>query len=77
MDDLLIAHPNFTISHMDTIKTLNFLYEKCCWLSPPKYQINLTQVKYLGFIIREEKESQPPEEIPHLRYPVPPNEKTA
>ena len=30
MDELLIARPNFTISHMDTIKTLNFLYEKCC-----------------------------------------------
>ena len=29
MDDLLIASPDLTSSQMDTIKTLNFLYEKC------------------------------------------------
>ena len=42
-----------TSSQMDTIKTLNFLYEKGYRLSPKKAQISLTQVKYLGFIITE------------------------
>ena len=28
VDDFLIASPDFTSSQMDTIKTLNFLYEK-------------------------------------------------
>ena len=53
VDDLLIASPDFTSSQRDTVKTLNFLYEKGYRVSPKKAQINLTQVKYLGFIIME------------------------
>ena len=53
MDDLLIAIADFTSSQMDTIKTLNFLYEKGYQVSPKKAHISLTQVKYLGFIIME------------------------
>ena len=60
MDDLLIASPYFTTSQMDTIKTLHFLYEKGYRVSPKKAQISLTQVKYLGFIIMEEKECSTP-----------------
>ena len=55
MDDLLIAIADFTSSQMDTIKTLNFLYEKGYRLSPQKAQISLTQVKYLAFIRMEGK----------------------
>ena len=55
MDDLLIAIADFTSSQMDTIKTLNFLYEKGYRLSPKKAQISLTQVKYLAFIRMEGK----------------------
>ena len=40
---------------MNTIKTLNFLYEKGYRVSPKKAQISLTQVKYLVFIITEGK----------------------
>ena len=53
VDDLLIASPDITSSQMDTIKTLNFLYEKGYQVSTKKAQIGLTQVKYLGFIIME------------------------
>lgn len=45
MDDSVIASPDLTSSQMDTIKTLNFLYEKCYWISPKKSEISLTQVK--------------------------------
>ena len=55
MYDLLIASPDFTSSQMDTIKTLNFPYEKGYWVSLKKAQISLTQVTYLGFIITEGK----------------------
>ena len=55
MNELLIASPDFNSSQMDTIKTLNFLYEKGYQISPKKAQISLTQVKYLGFIIMEGK----------------------
>ena len=78
VDDSLIASPDFTSSQMATIKTLKFLYEMDYQVSPRKAQISLTQVKYLGFIITEGKKNvQPPEEIPHLKYPIPPNEKTS
>ena len=60
VDDLLIASPDFTSSQRDTVKTLNFLYEKGYRVSPKKAQINLTQVKYLGFIIMEGKRSSTP-----------------
>ena len=61
MDDLLIASPDFTSSQTDTIKTLNFLYEKGYQVSPKKAQISLTQVKYLGFIIMEGKRMLDPQ----------------
>ena len=54
VDDLLITSPDFTSSQMDTIKTLNFLYEKGYQVSPKKAEISLTQIRYLGFIITEE-----------------------
>ena len=72
MDDLLIASPDFTSSQMDTIKTLNFLYEKGYRISPKKAQISLTQVKYLGFIITEGKRMLDPERkslILNILYP--------
>ena len=55
VDDFLIASPYFTSCQMNTIKTLNFLYEKGYQVSPQKAQISLTQVKYLVFIITEGK----------------------
>ena len=61
VDDLLIASPDFTSSQRDTIKTLNFLYEKGYRVSPKKAQISLTQVKYLGFIIMEGKRMLDPQ----------------
>ena len=61
VDDLLIANPDFTTSERDTIKSLNFLYEKGYRVFPTKAQINLTQVKYLGFIIMEGKRMLDPQ----------------
>ena len=55
VDDFLIASPYFTSCQMNTIKTLNVLYEKGYRVSPKKAQISLTQVKYLVFIITEGK----------------------
>ena len=80
VNDLLITSLDFTSSQMDTIKTLNFLYEKGYRVSPKKAEISLTHIRYLGFIITEEgkkKKLDPPKEIPHLKYPLPPNEETA
>ena len=63
MDDLLIAIADFTSSQMDTIKTLNFLYEKGYRLSPQKAQISLTQVRYCGFIITKGKRMFDPQTL--------------
>ena len=41
VDDLLIAGPDFTSSQMNTIKTINFLYEKCYQVSPPPQKLRL------------------------------------
>ena len=54
VNDLLITSLDFTSSQMDTIKTLNFLYEKGYRVSPKKAEISLTHIRYLGFIITEE-----------------------
>ena len=55
VNKFLRASPDFTSSQIDTIKTLNFLYEKGYWVLPKEAQISLTQVKYLGFIIMKGK----------------------
>ena len=63
---------------MDTIKTLNFPYEKGYWVLPKKAQISLTQVKYLGFIIMEGKRMHDPQSkylILNSLYPLPPQKK--
>ena len=78
VDDLLISSPDFTSSQMDTIKTLNFLYEKGYWVTPKKAQISLTQVKYLGFIIMEGKRMLDPQKKSLiLNTPYPQTKKTA
>ena len=78
MDDLLIAIADFTSSQMDTIKTLNFLYEKGYRLSPQKAQISLTQVKYLGLITMEGKRMLDPQKKSLiLNTPYPQTKKTA
>ena len=78
VNELLIASPDFNSSQMDTIKTLNFLYEKGYRISPKKAQISLTQVKYLGFIIMEGKRMfDPQRKSLILNTLCPPNKKTA
>ena len=63
MDRWLAHSTDFTGSQMDTIKTLNVLYEKGYWVSPKKAQISLTQVRYCGFIITKGKRMFDPQTL--------------
>ena len=78
VNKFLRASPDFTSSQRDTIKTLNFLYEKDYQVSPKKAQISLTQVKYLGLITMEGKRMLDPQKKSLiLNTPYPQTKKTA
>jgi hypothetical protein len=72
IDDILILSKNPEHHHERTMKVLTRLKEKDLFLKPEKCAFNVSEVEYLGFIVKPNEISMDPTKLAGIRDWIPP-----